>query len=235
LTSARAALNRPDGTFEEETRLVVLMDSLVREAGRDAEAVAELSLLRLRAIERVIADSAVRNVNPYSQAGRVAPPEAVNAWLEAHRDQIAYSEPAGEWLVPADAIWDLHDRYRRTAFSDEIAWAAANAGLPGECEGFAGCYLDGMLRTHVRYLETHPDGAYVTEALHQLAALLQEIDETDRSRPLCGDDPEAVGVSPAQLERIRDMLHRLPADAGGARTTAERALDRLELRCQSET
>jgi hypothetical protein len=235
LQTARDAVNRPAGTFDEETRLVLLLDSLIDEAARDAEAIAELSLLRLRAIERVLADSLAREHNPYSNLeDRPVAPEMVRAWLEAHSDEIAYSEPAGEWLVPADVFWKLHDRYRRTAYSDDIAWAAANAGLPGECEGFAGCYVDALLRTHVHYLETHPDGEYTQEALIQVTTLLQEIGEAEPGRAICGDGREAEGVTAEQLERIRRALERLPPAAGAGRDAAERALSALEQRCDRE-
>jgi len=235
LETARDLVDRPAGTFEDETRLVMLLDSLIAEAGRDAEASAELSLLRLRAIERVIADSAARAHNPYSNlTDRPVAPEAVRAWLDAHSTEVAYSEPAGEWLVPADVFWRLHDRYRRTAYSDEIAWAAANAGLAGECEGFAGCYVDALLRTHGHYLETHPDGAYTGEALRHVTTLFEEIGEAEPGRAICGDGRETEGVTTDQLQRIRRTLERLPATAGDGRAAAERALAALEQRCDRE-
>jgi hypothetical protein len=235
LVAARDSVSREAAGLADDVRAVAWLDSLIREAGGDRNAGAELALLRLRAIERVLEQPTVRNYNPYSNdVSHVQPPAEVKTFVDAHGKEIVYSEPAGEWLVPSAVYWSLHDRYRQTRFTDELAWAAASAGTPGECEGLASCYLDVMLETYARYIDEHADGAYVAEAAQHIMPVLSDTWGADPGRPLCGDEQTSSGVRPQQLERMRVILskaaNRLPAS-----DSTLRVLQRLEARCSSRS
>lgn len=236
VAEARDSLARPVGTFEAEAELVAYLDSLVRVARGDVEVEAELALLRLRAIERVLEAPALQSYRPEGGGAGgegEAASEAVRSWVRAHEGLIVYSEPAGQWLVPANVFWDLHDRYRTASYADELAWAAATAGMPGECEGFIGCYLDTMIETYVKYLELYPEGAHVEEAIGRLAEELTAIAPPVPSRPLCGDELTTEGVRPEQLKRIREAVEAVPLGRAIARDPVLSLVSILEQRCRT--
>ena len=228
VAAARDSVALPVRTLDAETRMVAWFDSVLASVNGDAEALAELELLRLRAIERVLTLPALEGYNPFANAAvRVEPPPGVADWVTAHEDHIEYSEPAGDWLVPAGVFWELHEKYDDTAFADEIAWAAANGGLAGECEGMPGCYVDSLLQTFLRYLEMHPAGKHVEAALDRVSEELIGLVQLETSRPLCGDELTSEGVRPEQLARIREVLATVPS----VTTETMDALAAAERRC----
>jgi Bacterial SH3 domain len=92
-----------------------------------------------------------------------------------HDEEIVYSEPAGQYFVRADKIWDLRKKHAKSPLADEIAWAAARTNLPGECEGYVPCYLYLFRETDGEYLNLHPFGKHAPEALKNLITYLQPI------------------------------------------------------------
>jgi hypothetical protein len=94
--------------------------------------------------------------------------EPYRTWLADHADDIVYSEPAGQWLMRTEHLWQLHDAHRRTASAEPLAWDVVNNGLPGECEGYPPCYLAGLDLLHAEYLRRHPSGAHAAEAVEQI-------------------------------------------------------------------
>jgi hypothetical protein len=131
----------------------------VRQDLPDRAAAARFALYRLRAIQ-MIARAGERYHRP------LAPAFAV--WLDAHRTMLVRNEPGGAWLVRRDVILAEHDLYKEERAGDEIAWLAVTIGLPGECEGEAGCYLRWSDFLEGEYLRRVPAGAFVESALRQL-------------------------------------------------------------------
>ena len=86
--------------------------------------------------------------------------EPYAGWLKAHERVVFFHEMAGRWQVRQQAVLDLHARHRDTSSADDIAWFAATAGLPGECEAWVPC--------HVRRIN-ELDGTYLQAALGRYA------------------------------------------------------------------
>ncbi len=96
-------------------------------------------------------------------------------FLEKYKDEIIYSEPAGEYYVRSDNFWQLHQRYKNYKVGEEIAWQAAGNPIPGECEGYINCYLYLLRVTNGEYLNFYPNGKYSRKALLDINNLLQPI------------------------------------------------------------
>lgn len=90
--------------------------------------------------------------------------------LKRNDKDIVYSEPSGEWLVRSDRYWDLQKKYSKLPIAEEIAWTAANTSIPGECEGYAPCYVYAMRITDGEYLKLYPRGKYARKAIDNLLA-----------------------------------------------------------------
>lgn len=201
----------PFGAFDE------LRSFLVRAAAaaRAPEAKARLSLSALRALERAAEAIPFR---------RLSDP-AVLAWVEAHRKDLVYSEPGGRWLVVSDRYCELLERCASLPVAEEVAWTAARATLPGECEGELPCSLGILAGTDGRYLERFPRGAHAEEALSNVAVFLDGVAE-DPHRQYSGER-----VPQADRPQVRAHLDRLkkalaPIDDPRARAAAA-AIDTL--------
>lgn len=119
-----------------------------------------LALLWVRMVR-----SALGSIPLETDATKVEP---YRTWLESHRGDIIYSEPAGQWMMHPEQLWRLHDAHRQTASAEPLAWEVAENGLPGECEGYPPCYLSGLNLLHAEYLRRHPRGAHAAEAVEQI-------------------------------------------------------------------
>ncbi|MEZ5308674.1 MAG: hypothetical protein R2684_16130 [Pyrinomonadaceae bacterium] len=97
------------------------------------------------------------------------------AFLDKNKDMVVYSEPAGEWYVVSEKIWQLHERYRKHKVGEEIAWTAASNSLPGECEGYINCYLYMLRIREAEYLNFYPNGKHSLEALGNIKSMLEPI------------------------------------------------------------
>ncbi len=192
LEIAADRLGRSGDTFEavEELR-----DFLSRAAGAAAtpDARARLELATLRALDRAGEAVGFR---------RRGDPKVV-AWSEANARDLVWNEPAARWIVVADRFWELHDRSASLPAADEIAWVAARAQLPGECEGDVPCAVAWLARTDVRYLERHPRGVHAGEALSNVAVALDAAVEDPRGAGLFAGSP------PDELDRMRRDLAKL--------------------------
>ena len=96
-------------------------------------------------------------------------------FLKANEKSVIYSEPAGEWYVRSEIMWELRKKYANIPFAEEIARIAAKNPLPGECEGYVNCYLFLMRETDAKYLEFYPNGKYSLESIKNLQNLLEPI------------------------------------------------------------
>jgi hypothetical protein len=96
-------------------------------------------------------------------------------FLEKYKNDVVYSEPAGEWYVRSEKFWQLHLRYQKHKIGEEIAWQAAGNPIPGECEGYINCYLYLLRVTDGEYLNFYPNGKYSRKSLVDVNNLLQPI------------------------------------------------------------
>jgi hypothetical protein len=155
---------KPQMDFESAAEFYEFLSSVGGDLDTsDKSAEIELKrLLALRSALRTIpADK--RDASPYS------------TFIKNREREIVYNEPAGEWLVVSNEFWNLHTKYKKSAFADTIAWEAANNPLPGECEGYVNCYLFDMRMRFGEYLNLHPNGTRAGEALQNMTAYLSPL------------------------------------------------------------
>ncbi len=141
-------------------------------------------------------------------------------FLSQHKDDVVYSEPAGEWFANASTIWGAEQKYHATSSGEALAWLAASTQHPGECEGYLGCSLTYSAMEEGEYLKRHVAGAHVSDALKRYAEYTVEsafIDDLDGS-----DIPGIITQVDAQLALIRAC-----ADSPD-RKKAERAMNALK-------
>lgn len=143
-------------------------------AGAGGAARGELELARLHAVN--FAAGAMGT----DDKGRPTKPE----FQKAHEREIYYHELAGEWAVKSEAFWELEKKYRGTPLGDRIAWDAANALYPGECESDEVCQFLRLQDTQGQYLGLYPKGAHAAEALQNIKEALasQELDASLKNK-----------------------------------------------------
>lgn len=203
-------------TFAEWTDLVAFLGR-ASAAASTPDAAAELELLRLSATQ-----SALARV-PIDQQG--APP--YKPFLDSLGDSAVYSEPAGVWLVTADSYWKLRDRYAKLPIAERVAWDAANAPLPGECEGDLSCDLGAYAITDARYLELYPSGPHVDDALNLLVEMLKPV-----VAPGSKEDAEVYTIPTEEYRAdmrkdVAKVRAAVAASKGAKRDEALRLLDAL--------
>lgn len=156
---------KPDGM--DFATSSALYESLTRNQSdfETSGSAADLQLKRLLALRAALKSipAGAKDSAPYKE------------FLRAHDKEIVYSEPAGEYLVTSNLFWDLHKKYKDTPLADQIAWAAAQNPLPGECEGYVNCHLFYGRMTNGEYLNLHPTGKNNLEALTNLTNMLEPI------------------------------------------------------------
>jgi hypothetical protein len=123
---------------------------------------AELALKRLQIL------SAAMKAVPFGKSDQ--PP--YKAYLQSHDKEVVYSEPAGAWYVRSDLFWELHNKYIELPIGEDIAWAAAQNPIPGECEGYINCQLYVLRAMEGEYLNFYPNGKYTRRALELVTASL---------------------------------------------------------------
>jgi hypothetical protein len=150
--------------------------NFVEGAAADARGPAqgELERARLHALDR-----AVRALGT-DDKGRLSDPK----FQKAHEREIYYHELAGGWGVKPEAFWELETKHRGTALGERIAWDAAQALYPGECESDEVCQFLRLQDTQGRYLSLYPAGAHAAEVLQNLKEALasQQLDDSLKSR-----------------------------------------------------
>lgn len=180
LKLAGERLANPASTFADLSELVRFLERATREVKTRA-ALAELELMRFQALARSLASIPVEHLNgqPYK------------TWTDEHRKEIVYSEPAGQWYVNAELLWQLQRRYRDLSIGERAAWEAAQTPLPGECEGYLPCHLRYQAWTSGRYLKLYPRGAHAEAALSNIEEMLGHITEDIKSRNPAFEVPRA--------------------------------------------
>lgn len=218
LEIAKDRLRRTGDPFEAFAELHAF---LVWAAGEAAtpEARARIELATLRALDRASGAIGFRRRRE----------EKVLAWVEKHTRDLVWNEPAARWIVVADRFWELHGRSASLPAADEIAWEAARAQLPGECEGDVPCRLSWLARTDGRYLDQRPRGAHAGEALANVAAALEEAVGDPRGAALFTGSPrEDLERMRSDLETLKALLVRVDDPrAGVARSAADELLARV--------
>jgi hypothetical protein len=102
--------------------------------------------------------------------------EPFHAFLERHKDDAVYSEPAGQWMLWPEAIWKIHMANARSSSAEAIAWEAVDNGMPGECEGYPPCELSTLDALDGEYLRQHPDGAHAAESIKRIGDTCRELE-----------------------------------------------------------
>jgi hypothetical protein len=202
---------------------VAAFDARARELtdARGVEARGKARLAWLEALRQVLAAIPIeRSENPIFKT-----------WLDNHDGLVAYSEPAGQWLVRHEVIWKLHDEHRTSAAADEIAWIGAMTGIPGECEGYIPCYAFGLNYREGEYIRRHPGGRHVGNALEQISKTVNVSVDDLLSRPDRNDflkAPDDCGDLQASLTPLREAVSAVTHSSA---SSALIAIDRLRAYC----
>ena len=181
-------LANASATFAELSELVRFLDRAAKEVTR-REARAPLELARLNALARSLAsfDIGAQDKEPYK------------SWTKEREAEIVYSEPAGQWYVRAELLWNLELKYRGLPAAERAAWAAAETPMPGECEGYLPCYLYMVTGMEGRYLKLYPRGP------HPVYEVPRE-DRANFSRSLASLRAQLVRVPAAKKARLLGQL-----------------------------
>ena len=123
--------------------------------------------------------------------------EPYAGWLKAHEGVVFFHEMAGRWQVRQQAVLDLHARHRDTASADDIAWFAANAGLPGECEAWVPCHVRRINELDGTYLRLHSAGTHVGAIVERIADAVTAMAQ----QPYFFDPPRTAQSSSPRLRR----------------------------------
>lgn len=144
-----------------------IFDFLTTASGemKKPDAQADFSFKRLQVLSAALkaVPSGKGDVNPYKN------------FLNANEKEVVYSEPSGEWYVRSDVFWETHARFKDSPVGEEIAWAAAQTPLPGECEGYVNCYIYLLRVTDGEYLNFYPGGKYALKSIQNITSLLDPI------------------------------------------------------------
>lgn len=211
LRIAEERLNIEEMSRDDSLDLFNFVEGAAAEARGPAQD--ELERVRLHALDR-----AVRAMGTDGQ-GRLSNPE----FQKAHEREIYYHELAGGWGVKPEAFWKLETKYRGTTLGDRIAWEAANALYPGECESDEVCLFLRLQDTQGRYLSLYPKGTHAAETLRNIKEALtsQELDASLKNKSneqYAREEREALkkaltelraAVSKADVPEKLEVLRRL--------------------------
>ena len=194
------------------TDLARFLSSAVTEITQP-DATAELELARLMAIKRAAESLPVdkQDQPPYQ------------AWIKANNAAIVYSEPAGQWLVNADAFWELAKQYRALTIGERIAWEAAQLLLPGECEGDPVCQLSYLNLTVGQYLNLYPRGVHAEEGMKNIIEGLKS--GLELIKP---NEPEMAEYKADALKQVATMRTTVQKTGSPGKTRALELLASFE-------
>ena len=157
-----ARLKAENTEFADRAEIYNLAARAVREA-KDSETRAQFELLQLLALSNwanTFPDN-LSDKSPYRE------------WLKAHAAEVIRNEFGGGYNLRADLVWQLEKKYQSLPIADRIAWEAAQMLPPSDCEGDEVCdffLYDG----EIKYLNLHPTGSHVLEALQHLTEALSD-------------------------------------------------------------
>ncbi len=173
----------------------------LKKAG-DETASAELELKSYKMLEKVLQLIPFDNLNdsPYKN------------FTDKNDNEIVYSEPAGQWIVNANRLWQLHAKNKNKPIGEEIAWQAAQTSLPGECEGYINCHIYVLRVTDGEYLNFYPSGKYSREALLNITNFLEPINQ-DSAQKTVYDGPYDISDRAElnkHLAELRTIVSKTP-------------------------
>ncbi len=117
----------------------------------------------------LIAELRLKSLSRYAEilsaANNYAPTENLPKEI---KESIYYHELAGGYFVKPETYWQAAKQYANSQSGDNLAFAAATAIYPGECEGEAFCVLMRFANTGGLYLENYPRGQHVDAVLQSL-------------------------------------------------------------------
>jgi hypothetical protein len=130
---------------------------------KDANTRAEFELLKLLALANWAATVSESDINksPYRE------------WYKTHASELVLNEFAGGYNLNSKALWNLEAKYHTLPIADRIAWEASQNEQPSDCEGDEVCNFF-VVSDEIKYLNLHPNGAYVGEALTHLTEALTD-------------------------------------------------------------
>ena len=163
---ATAKLKIKDAGFAEWADLTRFLTAATTEIS-ERRLLAELELARLLALQKAFEKIPVEKLEQ---------PE-FQRFVKTYQANAAYSEPSGLWLVTSDLLWSLQKKYADLPVAENIAWAAANLPIPGECEDDDSCHMALLNMTLGRYLQLYPKGKHAVTALDKSIESLQGINE----------------------------------------------------------
>lgn len=133
-------------------------------------------------------------------------------FLKSNNKIVVYSDPSGEWYVRSELLWDLRKKHSKETIAEEIAWAAAQNPLPGECEGYINCYLFVLRETDGEYLTLYPNGKYAEESLKNIQNLIEPIasDLTDKKVYTGPTDVSDRAEFNRLIAELRTIVSKLP-------------------------
>ncbi len=187
LAAERAA--KKDTSFVERADLYNCLKRAAVES-KDPERGGKLALARFTTLREAL-----------KAIGMDSDKQPYKGFLAQHKDDVVFSEPAGEWFVETKVVWDAETKFHTTASAEPLAWFAAETPLPGECEGYLGCYLAYSEMREGEYLKRHVGGPHTADALKQYAEYKVEnafIDDLEGA-----DLPGIIKQVDGQLARVR--------------------------------
>jgi Bacterial SH3 domain len=176
----------------------------------------ELELARLHAIERAVAaiPDGQQLQSPYRD------------FFRSHQKEIYHHELAGGWAVRPELFWSLEATYHGTDIGDRIAWDAAQALRPGECEGDEVCKFLSLQDTEGRYLALYPRGAHAREAVQALTEALssEQLIKTLKGK---GTDRNAIEERQELVKALTELRTTISKMSSPEKSGIEKKLDEL--------
>jgi hypothetical protein len=208
LTKQRVA--DENAPFADRADLANVLKKAAAEAA-DKESAAQLELARWRAVRWAL------NAQLTGDAQK-----AHDAWVKRQGEDLVYSEPAGQWFVDSTVLWKLEEKYRGLPEAKAFAWEAATTPPPGECEGYAPCYLSVSNGMEGEYLKRYPTGPHAGEALKSLeqslgsegVAELDKEGKADLRKELSETEALLEKVEPAKKKKALEALKAMRKAAG---------------------
>lgn len=130
-----------------------------------------------------------------------APPGS-ETWRQAQSEAIYHHESAGQWFVKPEKWWALFGTFQDQPIAETIAWTAATAQTPGECEGWPPCMMDRANGTTLRYLTHFPNGTRAGEAWNDVDQMLRYILEQPSPNQLESEERTAMETFFKSLQSV---------------------------------
>ena len=207
---ATERLSRQDLKFSDLADSVTFL-SRAAAGAESREAKGRLELSHLLMVQKTF-DSI-----PHEERGK----SPYREWIaQEEAATIRLDEIQGTFLVYDELFWKVADKYADTKAGDELAWAAAEAQLGGECEGDISCNIMAFNYTRGRYLAGRPDGAHAALVVKDFVEYLESY-ITDLNR-----EPAIYGTGPDQAEYVADYRKALDEARATFRKTGAAGRDR---------